>query len=140
MTHTTRHTFGWTMALSLALSAAAFICAAAAPIAVSPNALAERGKRCWDDVRVLADDSMEGRRAGSPGHRRAAEYVAEQFRRAGLQPGGDGGFLQPVKLQSRELVEAQSRLALQRDQQTRELKLFDDAIFSLRGHYASKLD
>jgi len=102
--------------------------------------LTERGKRCWDDVRILADDAMEGRRAGSPGHHRAAEYVADQFRRAGLQPAGDGGFLQPIKLESREILEAQSSLTLRRGDRSRPMKLGDDAIFSLRGHYAAQVD
>jgi len=132
--------FAWSVVVSFTLGAAAFAVGAETPVPVSPSVLTERGKRCWDDVRVLADDSMEGRRAGSPGHHRAAEYVAEQFRRAGLRPGGEEGFLQPVKLQSREIVEAQSSLALRRGDRSRELKLGDDAIFNLRGHYAAWLD
>jgi protein-tyrosine-phosphatase len=145
MTRKTRRTAGWTLALSFSLAAAGFVSGAGtnqqssnAPVPTS--VLTERGKRTWNDVRVLADDSMEGRRAGSAGHRRAAAYVAEQFQRAGLQPGGDGGFLQPVKLQSREIIEAQSSLALRRGDLSRELTLGDDAIFSLRGNYAARLD
>jgi hypothetical protein len=48
-------------------------------------------------VRYLADPRLEGRRAGTPGERCAAEYVAAQFRRLGLEPlGVDGSYLQPV--------------------------------------------
>lgn len=43
------------------------------------------------DVRHLADDAMEGRETGTRGYRRASAYVAERFRQAGLQPGGDDG-------------------------------------------------
>ncbi len=43
------------------------------------------------DVRTLADDAMEGRRAGEPGYRMAADYVAARFADIGLQPGGDDG-------------------------------------------------
>jgi hypothetical protein len=98
------------------------------------------GARCWADVRVLADDSMAGRFAGTPGHRRAAEFVAGEFQKAGLAPGGDDGFFQPVKLQTRQIVEAHSSLTLTVSGTARPLKLGDDAIFSLRGNYAPKVD
>ena len=42
-------------------------------------------------VSVLAADSLEGRRTGEPGCERAAHYIAEQFRAAGLSPAGDAG-------------------------------------------------
>jgi len=43
------------------------------------------------DVQKLADDAMQGRGPGSEGHEAAAEYIAEQFREAGLEPAGDDG-------------------------------------------------
>lgn len=47
------------------------------------------------DVAWLADDAREGRDTGSPGLEEAAQWVAEQFEDAGLQPlGDDGGWLQ----------------------------------------------
>lgn len=42
-------------------------------------------------VTVLTAPEMEGRRTGSEGERRAAEYVAKAFEDAGLEPAGDGG-------------------------------------------------
>ncbi len=42
-------------------------------------------------VAVLASEEMEGRLTGSPGERRAAEYVAAAFARAGLAPAGEHG-------------------------------------------------
>jgi hypothetical protein len=42
-------------------------------------------------VRYLADDSLGGRLAGSPGERCAGEYIAAQFRKLGLEPAGDSG-------------------------------------------------
>ena len=52
--------------------------------------------RMLTDVRVLADADKEGRALGSPGLDVSAEYITEQFRAAGLQPGGDDaqGFMQ----------------------------------------------
>ncbi|KLE35165.1 M28 family peptidase [Aurantiacibacter luteus] len=41
------------------------------------------------DVRVLADDAMEGRAAGTPGYQRAVDYVSRRMADIGLQQGGD---------------------------------------------------
>ena len=50
-------------------------------------------------VRLLASDDYKGRGNGTPELDRAADYIAEQFRTAGLEPGGDGGtFLQPFEV------------------------------------------
>jgi hypothetical protein len=90
------------------------------------------GARCWEDVRILADDAMEGRRAGSPGHRRAAQFVADGFQKAGLKPAA-GGYLQEVRLETRQIVEANSSLKLLAGETARPLKFGDDAGFLLRG-------
>ncbi|HEX7900694.1 MAG TPA: M20/M25/M40 family metallo-hydrolase [Planctomycetota bacterium] len=45
-------------------------------------------------VRYLASPALEGRNNGSEGGRKAAEYVAEKFREAGLKPGGPQGYFQ----------------------------------------------
>jgi hypothetical protein len=42
-------------------------------------------------VKTLADEGMEGRRAGSESARLAEAYITNAFRNAGLAPGGDGG-------------------------------------------------
>jgi len=42
----------------------------------------------------LSADPLEGRGSGSTGLDVAAEYIAAQFRRAGLKPAGDDGFFQ----------------------------------------------
>ena len=46
-------------------------------------------------VDVLADDTFEGREAGSRGGRAAAGYLVRQFQKHGLRPAGvDGGYYQ----------------------------------------------
>ncbi|MEP7380540.1 MAG: M28 family peptidase [Gemmatimonadota bacterium] len=46
---------------------------------------------------LIADDSMGGRATGSKGNYMAAEYIAAEFRRVGLQPAGDDGtFFQTI--------------------------------------------
>src|SRR3974390_3359334 len=46
------------------------------------------------DVSFLASDALEGRGTPSRGLDIAAEYIASQFRRAGLEPAADDGYFQ----------------------------------------------
>ncbi len=96
------------------------------------DADAPDGARWWSHVLFLADDKLRGRDTGSEGHRQAAEYVAREFARAGLQPAGTDGFFQSVKLTSRTLVEGESGLVLVRDGRREPLTLGEDAILSMR--------
>ncbi len=43
------------------------------------------------DVAYLASDKLKGRGTGTPEERKAAHYIARQFRKAGLKPLGDEG-------------------------------------------------
>ena len=58
---------------------------------VPPPAVTEAEMRAT--MAVLASDSFEGRMAGTPGEEKAAAYIAERFRAAGLTAPA-GGFLQ----------------------------------------------
>ena len=99
------------------------------------------GRRWWSHVLFLADDRLEGRNTGSPGHQKAAEYVAREFEKAGLKPAGTEGFFQPVRLISREIDEAHSGLTLVRDSSGEEpLALGIDAILSSRVEPAPALE
>lgn len=60
-----------------------------------------------DHVKFLASDELEGRGPGTPGIERAAEYIADQFKQAGLQPGGvDGTWFQPFTIAGRKKFES----------------------------------
>ena len=70
-----------------------------------------------DDVRqrigVIAADSMRGRYTPSPELEETAEWIASEFSRMGLQPGGDGGsFLQryPIRVLALDPAESKARL------------------------------
>ena len=91
-----------------------------------------RNTAWWAHVEALANDGMEGRNTGSPGHKRAADYVAGQFRYAGLEPAGTGGYFQPVKFKTRRIVESASSLSLVRNGSDEPLRLGEDANISMR--------
>ena len=69
-----------------------------------------------DDIRrrigIIADDSMRGRDTPSPELEEVAAYIASEFRRFGLKPGGDNGtFLQRYSLDRVQFV-AESSVAM----------------------------
>lgn len=73
----------------------------------STGALAQTAQLTPDEaamrahVAFLASDEMKGRAPGTPEYDRAAAYVADQMRAAGLTPAGDDGtYLQRVPLAS----------------------------------------
>src|SRR5687768_8413303 len=45
----------------------------------------------------LADDKLEGRGGGYPGEKKAAEYVAAEFKRIGLKAAGTIGYFQEFR-------------------------------------------
>jgi Zn-dependent M28 family amino/carboxypeptidase len=98
------------------------------------------GTRWWSYVEFLASDKLEGRNTGSEGHRKAAEFVAEQFERDGLKPAGTQGYIQPVKFNTFQLDESDSSLALERDGKEQALQLGEDAIIGTRVDPAPSVD
>jgi hypothetical protein len=78
------------LVLGLALMAGPLAAQTSAPAAARAAATitaADVARR----IGVIADDSMLGRDTPSRGLELTASYVARQFRRFGLRPGGDGG-------------------------------------------------
>jgi hypothetical protein len=120
-----------------------FVGFVAVSLMISPRAEAAGepdGRRWWSHVLALADDRLEGRQTGSEGHRKAAEYVANEFARSGLQPAATEGFFQPVRLTSRQLDESHSSLTLSRNGSIQPLVLGRDAIISSRVDPAPTLE
>jgi len=64
-------------------------------------------------IGILADDSMLGRATPSPQLELVASYIAREFRRLGLTPGGDKGtYLQRYPIERFELVAESSFVSL----------------------------
>ena len=49
-----------------------------------------------EHVKILADDSFEGRGPATAGETKTVEYIIQQYKAAGLQPGGDLGDAQRI--------------------------------------------
>lgn len=112
----------------------------AAALAAALLANAPDGRRWWSHVLYLADDKLEGRETGSAGHRKAAAYVAGEFERAGLRPAGTEGYFQPVRFHARRLKEMESSLTLERNGESEELVLGEDAVIGTRIDPAPSVD
>ncbi|MGH9219166.1 MAG: M28 family metallopeptidase [Vicinamibacterales bacterium] len=119
------------------MSRALLVVAIVSAASVSAQQPAEKW---WSHVQFLASDAMKGRDTGSVEHRGAAEYVAEHFKRAGLQPGGTKGYFQPVPFRSRRINEEQSSLALVRKGSAEPVVLGDEATFSMRIEPAANVE
>jgi Zn-dependent M28 family amino/carboxypeptidase len=56
-------------------------------------------QRMSEIARVLASDDFQGRAPGTPGEAKTIPYLIEQFKAAGLEPGGEnGGWTQSVPM------------------------------------------
>jgi len=75
-------------------------------------------------IKVLSADDLQGRANGTAGLERAAEYIAAEFRGAGLEPAGGGnGFFQPFEIAAGLAIGAGNELILRGGGQTVRLSL-----------------
>ena len=91
---------------------------ATAPARQSAATLTSGEKKAADRVKLetirelttrLASKEFEGRGTGQPGADKAANYLAEHFKKLGLKPGGDNGtYLQPIKFRSTMVLPSSS--------------------------------
>ncbi len=59
-------------------------------------------------IKYLSSDELEGRLTGTEGERKAHEYIANQWKKAGISPAGSKGYLQPFEFTYR-IVSADNR-------------------------------
>ena len=71
---------------------ASSLAAAPAPIEPPPAAVAAiDAAGLLEHIKVLGSDKFEGRAPGSPGETESVNYISEQFKKLGLQPGNPNG-------------------------------------------------
>jgi Zn-dependent M28 family amino/carboxypeptidase len=132
--------FVWLLVSLPIVAALAFTIAAGAGFAQQGGQGHFDGKTWWGYIKVLADDNMEGRDTGSDGLRRAEAYIVEQLKRNGLEPAGSDGFYQPVKFESREIIEKDSSAALMQNGKSEPLVLGEDVYFGTRVDLAPEVE
>jgi hypothetical protein len=100
------------LSLSLVLPAAAQTATAPAPTAAARRAAATITEAAVRrHINIIAHDSMGGRWTPSRGLDLTAAYLAGEFRRLGLQPGGDdGGYIQLHPIRQEAWAPARSLL------------------------------
>ncbi|MBI4878800.1 MAG: M20/M25/M40 family metallo-hydrolase [Planctomycetes bacterium] len=115
--------------LHAALLASLAACAslpAAGENAVRPLA---SGTRMMEYAAALAADDMQGRKSGTEGYQRAAEWVAARFAEWGLVPAGeDGSYFQQVEVEGYEWHDGRPELSV-----AGRAFLLDDEDFALRA-------
>ena len=78
-------------------------------------------------INFLADDALKGRDTPSPGLEMAASYIADEFKRLGLQPAGDSGtYIQRYPYQSVRLRASDASMELRGKGTPRPLKLGEE--------------
>jgi Zn-dependent M28 family amino/carboxypeptidase len=86
--------------------------------------------------KALADDAFRGRWPGAPEGEAAAQWVADEMKRIGLQPGNHGSYFQTVPAVNIELVAAKSNLVFNTGKGVLAPKYLDDTVYNT-AHYAS---
>src|SRR5437868_10319996 len=89
----------------LAVAVSALSAPPASSFKITPDVRAALNHISADSLRghlsFIASDALEGRATPSRGLDLAAEYIAAQFRRAGLEPAGDDGYFQTASVTPR---------------------------------------
>lgn len=89
--------------------------AACAALTIALNAATPpiRSTEVLEHVKFLSSDEMRGRASGTPELERAADYIAAQFKAAGLAPAGiDGTWFQPFDLDAGVTIGAGNALVV----------------------------
>jgi hypothetical protein len=96
--------------------------------APAPSAFAPETLRQW--LTVLSSDEFEGRATFSAGLDRAAYYIADRLKEAGVKPGGENGsYFQPVAVETIEVVN-QSTMTVEVHGESRTFKNGEGVFFS----------
>jgi hypothetical protein len=65
---------------------------------IAPTADQVLQTRLTQHVGVLAADSLEGRRTGTEGEKKAVRYITAQYEAFGIPGAGSAGYLQPFEI------------------------------------------
>ncbi len=106
-------------------------CTTAPPAPPAPKTLADfpevSAEAILADTKKLASDEFEGRAPGSKGETLTVQYLSDEFKKAGLEPGNpDGTWVQKVPLVA--ILGAPSPLVVQKGSAKKTFKVGDDFV------------
>jgi hypothetical protein len=101
--------------------------------AAAPNALMTALEITAADLaardKELSDDKYEGRGPGTTAGEASAQWIADEMKRIGLEPGDDGSYFQTVEMVAQTVDPATSNLKITAGGKTMDLKLGPDAVY-----------
>ena len=83
-------------------------------------------------IRVLASDDFGGRKPGSEGEEKTVNYLREQFRRLGLQPGNGDSYFQTVPMLETTTDVARTTMSIKVGGRERPMRFGEDMVVSTR--------
>ncbi|MBI3278443.1 MAG: M28 family peptidase [Acidobacteria bacterium] len=111
------------------MAAAPLLAAVAAALAAwAATAVELDPARYLNDVKYLASEDLRGRGTGTPELDRAAKYIAQEFKNAGLRPLDRHGYYQKFAVSTNSTLGGNNRLAYRLKGERLELKLKKDFI------------
>jgi Zn-dependent M28 family amino/carboxypeptidase len=97
--------------------------------AAKPSAPQAEAQKIRASVKYLSSNELEGRGTGQPGGDRAADWIAEQFKKYGLKPAGENGtYFQNVPMVGVKTLPASTFELLVSDYNAEPLKLADEIV------------
>jgi len=127
--------------LRFAAASACAVLALRPTLAAPPEGADADTRDWWSTTALLADDRMEGRDTGSAGYARAAAYVVERFKTAGLEPAGDhGGWPQAVPLTEVEVGSEGTSVKVVRNPSTVRFEFLHEITVRATSALPSELD
>ncbi len=110
--------------LASAISVFSALLLAAPPARLGSGEISSQ--RYIEDVRFLSSEALKGRGTGSPELEKAAKYIAQQFRKAGLQPAEGKSYLQAFTVSTNSHLGPANRLEYSLAGEQKILKLGQD--------------
>jgi hypothetical protein len=114
-----------------------FLGAAGSPVSPVVN-----DQRYLEDIKTLTQPLMEGRGDGTKGIEKAAQFLADNYKKFGLKPAGTNSYFQPFTVTTGARLQQDNRLEVKANGGSKPLKLNEDYVplnFSAVGSLDSAL-
>lgn len=80
------------------------------------------------DIKILTQPGMEGRGDGTKGLDKAAQFLADSYKKFGLKPAGTNGYFQPFTVTTGARLQQKNRLEVTANDGSKSLRLNEDYV------------